>query len=100
MIDYQAEAESLVASCQVSAQPNDELDALELKWRAQLVKHIAAALQQAEQRGWTAALNKVAQDFHDSYDNLGLIGVVEVRAFLDSRHVHYPECRARGKGER
>ena len=47
-----------------------------------------------EARVWREALNKVAQDFHDSYRYAGPeIGYIEVQAFLDSRHVHYPECQ-------
>jgi len=51
-------------------------------------------------RVWREALNKVAQDFHDSYGALGCpIGCQEVQAFLDSRHVHYPECQAKALRE-
>jgi len=49
---------------------------------------------------WREALNKVAQDFHDSYGALDCpIGCQEVQAFLDSRHVHYPECQAKALRE-
>jgi hypothetical protein len=44
------------------------------------------------QAGFRAALEKVAQDWADkgfrSHDE---VQSIEVQAFLDSRHVHYPE---------
>ena len=43
---------------------------------------------------WRVALEKVAQDFYDSFGHSGSeINIIEVQAFLDSRIVHYPEAR-------
>lgn len=59
---------------------------------------ITAALRQVVRETWVKALQKVAQDFHDkAFLSTEMIGVVEVQAFLDSRHVHYPECRQQAK---
>lgn len=65
-------------------------------------KDIIAALREAEQRAWCAALERVAQDFSEQYPSGAAwdIYIVEVQAFLDSRHIHYPECqRAAGTGQ-
>jgi predicted RNA-binding Zn-ribbon protein involved in translation (DUF1610 family) len=48
----------------------------------------------AERRGFLAALEKVANEWHGKEFRYGeQIGCDEVQAFLDTRHVHYPECR-------
>lgn len=59
------------------------------------VKEAIALLTEWRRQQFLAAINKVAQDWADTYasENIGGdIGVCEVSAFLNSRHVHYPEC--------
>jgi hypothetical protein len=50
--------------------------------------------QEKFRKGFCAALEKVAAEFHDKEFRYGeTIGADEVQAFLDTRHVHYEECR-------
>ena len=42
---------------------------------------------------WRRAIQKVAQDFAEQYGSVGNMRKVDVQAFLESRQVHYPECR-------
>jgi hypothetical protein len=47
----------------------------------------------AERRGFCAALEKVANDWRErGFRTHDEIQSIEVQAFLDSRHVHYPEA--------
>ena len=48
---------------------------------------------EAYRQGFADALEKVAREFQDKgFCSTDDIGVVEVQAFLDTRHVHYEEC--------
>lgn len=60
--------------------------------RKQAELHILIHNMLAEAR--TAILSKVAQDWADrEWRPSDTVGANEVQAFLDSRHVHYQECR-------
>jgi len=59
-------------------------------------KVLAAWRDEEYRKAFVAALDKVAQDWADTYGNANRsqdqINICEVSAFLDSRHVHYSEC--------
>ena len=57
------------------------------------VRALKAAIATTKREAWNAALLKVGQDFQRQYWPGTVIDVIEVIAFLSSRHVHYPECR-------
>jgi hypothetical protein len=61
--------------------------------REAIIECIEQALAEAERRGCKKALAKVAQDWRErGFRTHDEIQAIEVQAFLDSRHVHYPEC--------
>ena len=61
---------------------------------AEVEKQITMLLAAREREVWLEAINKVAQDWCDNYGaHITSVNGVEVQAFLDTRHVHYPECQ-------
>jgi hypothetical protein len=67
-----------------------DLSLADMQW---LRRAINTVEREAERRGFCAALAKVANDWRErGFRTHDEIQSIEVQAFLDSRHVHYPEA--------
>ena len=68
---------------------------LEVLTNEEAFKVLAAWRDEEYRKAYVDALTKVAMDWQEKVKDWGHnsdVVIIEVQAFLDSRHVHYPEC--------